>query len=367
MEVVYKFRIYPKKWQEEKINKIFGCTRYVYNHFIAESERQYKETGNLPRIAGQNSLDALIKGAAFLQKVADKDKFVLSMAMYEARNAINRCQLQKRNPKFPRYRKKRDNTQSYHGTKVKLSEQDKVVMLPLLGAVSCRISRPVKGRVQSVTVSKKPSGKYFVHLYCPNVEIEPLPVTGAQIGIDVGLKSYITTSDGDKYSKPGFYEQSEKKIQKLQRQLSRKPKGSNRWEKTRIKLARLEEHIANQRKDFLNKLSIKLIRENDIICVEKLDIVGMSANSPRAKAIYDASWADFLLQLRYKADWYGKKVIEVPRFYASSQICSECGQKNKAVANLNVRQWTCPKCGAIHDRDYNAAKNILKEGLRQLA
>ena len=133
MEVVYKFRIYPQKWQEEKINKIFGCTRYVYNHFIAESERQYKETGNLPRIAGQNSLDALIKGAAFLQKVADKDKFVLSMAMYEARNAINRCQLQKRNPKFPRYRKKRDNIQSYHGTKVKLSEQDKVVMLPLLG------------------------------------------------------------------------------------------------------------------------------------------------------------------------------------------------------------------------------------------
>ena len=112
---------------------------------------------------------------------------------------------------------------------------------------------------------------------------------------------------------------------------------------------------------------MKLVRENDIICVEKLDIVGMSANSPRAKAIYDASWADFLLQLKYKADWYGKKVIEVPRFYASSQICSECGQKNKAVANLNVRQWTCPKCGAIHDRDYNAAKNILKEGLRQLA
>lgn len=219
----------------------------------------------------------------------------------------------------------------------------------------------------SAAVSLNPSGKYFVALCCTDVAIDPLPSTGAAIGLDMGLKAFAVTSDGVEYSNHKFLSKSEKKLAKYQRQLFRKTKGSKRREKARLQVAKLHEQISNRRQDMLHKLSSTLIRENDVICIEDLAPKNMLKNHKLSRAISDAAWSEFRRQLEYKATWYGKKVVSVDRFYPSSQFCSVCGARWPGTKDLSVRKWTCPECGAVHDRDHNAAKNILNEGLRLLA
>lgn len=197
--------------------------------------------------------------------------------------------------------------------------------------------------------------------------IDPLPATGAVVGIDLGLHDLVITSDGEKYSNPKYLKGSEAKLARLQRQMSRKTKGSSRWNKARLQVARLYEHIANQRQNFLQKLTTELVRSYDVICLETLAPKNMVKNRKLSKSISDVAWGELTRQLQYKAEWYGRQVIKIDRFYPSSQLCSGCGFKNPALKDLSTRSWVCPACGEQHDRDVNAAHNILAEGLRLLA
>ena len=370
MEYSYQFRIYPNIEQQEQISRNFGCCRYIFNHFLAQRQEQYRENGKAPtRFQQDKQLTALKQEFPWL-KEADSTSLQSSLQDLDTayQNFFRRV---KRGEKsgYPRFKSKHSHRQSYKskcvGTNIKVL--DNAVQLPKLGKVKCRISKAVKGRILSATISRNPSGKYFVSVCCTDVKIEQLPTTGAVTGLDMGIKSFAVDADGNEYANHKYLAKSEKKLARLQRQLSRKTKGSNRREKARIKVARLHEHISNQRKDQLHKLSTELLRKYDIICIENLSPKNMVKNHALAKAVSDASWGEFRRQLEYKAEWYGKKIVVIDRFYPSSQLCSACGTQWSGTKDLSVREWTCPNCGTVHDRDCNAAKNILNEGLRLLA
>lgn len=269
---------------------------------------------------------------------------------------------------FPHFKSKKHNRKSYKTKAVGKNIQvlEKQIKLPKLGLIKCKVSKQVQGRILNATISQNPSGKYFVSLCCTDVEIPQYSSTGAAIGIDLGIKNFAITSDGQHIKNHKYINKSEKKLAKLQRRLSRKTIGSNNRSKARIKVARVQEKIANQRNDFLQKASTDIIKNYDIVCLEDLKIKNMVKNHKLAKSISDASWGEFVRQLQYKAEWQHKCIQKIDTYYASSQLCSKCGYKNPNVKDLSVREWICPECGTAHDRDVNASLNILNEGLRLL-
>ena len=364
MEKGYKFRIYPDENQKSIIAQTFGCKRFIYNHFLAERIEIYeKEKRTAGRFEQDKRLTLLKKETEWL-RIPDKCAMQNALADLDGAYAgfFRRVKAGDK-PGFPRFKSKRDRRQSYR-TSSNIKVFDKHIQLPKLGKVECRISKQVKGRILSATVSQNPSGKYFVSVLCTDVEILPMEPTGAMVGIDLGIKEIAITSDNQHFENPKYYAKSQKKLARLQRQLSRKPKGSKNRNKARIKVARLHEHVANQRNDAIHKMTTALIRDYDLICTETLMPKNMVKNRKLSKAISDAAWGEIIRQMEYKCAWYGKTLVKIDRFYASSQTCSVCGHKNVETKNLAVREWDCSNCGAHHDRDVNAAKNILEEGLR---
>lgn len=358
----YEFRIYPNNKQKILLEKHFGCVRKVYNHFLNERNQWYlknKENKKKTLSYYDNS-----KALTLLKK--DKNYSWLKEVNSQTLQYSLRCldisfnRFFRGISKFPKFKSK-CNRKSFHIPQHFSIKEDKLNIPKFRNPIKINIYRKIEGKILSITIKKNPSGKYFACIAVEKI-IKKLNRSNNTIGIDLGLKNFLVDSNGNKISNPKFLKKFEKKLIYEQRQLSKKAKDSSNRNKQRIKVAKIHEKISNSRKDFLHKVSTKLINENQVICLESLQVKNMVKNHKLAKPISDAGWGLFTEMLKYKANWYGRTVSQINRFYPSSKLCFDCGYINSELT-LEDRKWVCDNCKKIHDRDFNAAKNILRQGL----
>mgnify|MGYP006386581371 FL=1 len=350
----YKYRIYPDAEQMQFFAKCFGCVRFVYNRMLSDRIEHYNLTGK-----SLNNTPAQYKSEfTWLKEV---DSLALANAQMNLNTAYRNFFRDKSNG-FPKFKSKKNNNFSYttNNQKGTVYIENGCIKLPKLKSpVKIRQHRSFEGVIKSCTISKAPSGKYHISILV-ETEIQKLPASDMRVGIDVGIKDFAVLSNGEAYKNPKHLRKSEKRLAKLQRDLSRKQIGSSNRNKARIKVAKLHEKIANQRMDFLHKKSTEIIRENQAIVIEDLKVKNLMKNHNLAKSIAEVSWSRFREMLDYKSRWYGRELIIAPPDYPSSQLCSDCGNRSSQTKDLACRIYVCPECGLEIDRDYNASLNLLK-------
>jgi len=362
----YKVRIYPNNKQKELLDKHFGCVRFIYNHFLNIKNTEYKTNGKNLSYYDLANIITNIKDTENYIWLNEVNSQSLQWSLRFLDTAFNNF-FNKRS-KFPKFKKK-SNEQSFKvpiNSTFKLSNE-KIIFPKFKDGVKYRGNIDLNDllKFNSITISKTPSGKYYASLQ-GEFNYKPKEKCENNIGIDLGIKDFLTTDKGVKVENPKHLKKSLKKLKYNQRQLSKKKKGSKNRNKQRIIFAKIYEKITNKRNDFLHKLSSKIVDENQVICLEDLSVKNMVKNHKLAQSISDVSWSKFIDMLKYKSEWDERKLVQIDRFYPSSKSCSECHYINDNLT-LSDREWTCPSCNTHHDRDINAAKNILTQGINILS
>ncbi len=348
-----KYRIYPNATQQQKLDVQFGHARYIYNWGLAQSQDGYP---GYTRLTKQLTILKASEDTAWLKAGHSQ---VLQQALKNLDRAFQH--FFDRRAGYPQFKSKRAR-QSIRYPQPKpnwIAPDGRQIYLPKVGHVRVVMHRPLAGEMKNVTVSRTKSGKYFVSIQV-EVEIGRPVFEGGAVGIDLGLRDFVTLSSGEKLAPPQYYRKAQQKRGRLARQVSRKKPGCRNWEKARLRLAGLDKRIANQRSDYHHRLSRRLVAENRLIALEDLNVRGMMANHHLAKSISDAGWSTFKDMLAYRGSWYGCQVEKVDRWFPSSKICAACGSVRETLP-LRVRTWVCSDCGVVHDRDVNAARNLLRQ------
>ena len=355
----YKYRFYPTEEQARQLAQTFGCVRFVYNWGLSTRKTAYLQHGQslyyqdlaemLPALKGQHPWLREVSAVPLQQALRHLDRAYANF--FEGR------------AEYPTFKKKRNDQSATYAANA-FSWKGTALTLAKMGAplqIVWHRPLPDGAKPSSVTVSKDSAGRYFVSILVRE-EIAPLPITPKMVGLDLGLTSFVVTSDGEEIASPKYYRRDEKKLAKAQRLHARKQKGSKNREKSRKKVARLHAKIADRRRDYQHQISTRIMHENQVVCIESLAVKYMVKNHALAKSIADVGWGEFIRQLGYKAEWYGRTLVKIDRWYPSSKTCHVCKHILPEL-DLSVREWVCPNCGTRHDRDKNAAKNVLAEGL----
>lgn len=359
----FKFRIYPNSEQRTLFAKTFGCVRFIYNRMLDDKIKHYEETKQM-----LDTTPAQYKTE--FEWLKEVDSLALANAQMNLQTAYRNF-FKTPSVGFPHFKSKKSHKFSYTTNRVgnNIVIENGYIRLPKAGLVKMKQHRVIPNDyiLKYVTVSQTPSGKYYASiLFEYDTQVEPVEPKSF-VGLDYSMRELYIDSNGNSPCYPRYYRQALKRLEREQRKLSLMQKGSHNRDKQRVKVAKLHEKIANQRKDFLHKQSRQIANAYDCVCIENLDMKAMSQALNFGKSVSDNGWGMFTTYLKYKLEEQGKRLIKIDKFYASSQLCSYCGYQNHDTKNLSVREWTCPNCGVHHDRDVNAAVNIRNEGMRLLS